>query len=100
MSDTKFYIGDVGTGIIVNVGVDIAAAVDTKLLVKKPDHSQVEWTPAAIHTIDAETKYLKYITAAGDLDQVGTYKLQAALTLGAWTGCGETANFQVTPKFC
>lgn len=100
MSETKVYLDDVGTGLIVNTGVDIAAAVGTKLFIRKPDRTEVEWTPAVIHTIDTLPNYLKYITVAGDLNLIGTYKVQAGLTLGPWTGRGETASFTVTSKFC
>ena len=35
----------------------------------------------------------------GDLDEAGVYKLQAALTLGDWSGLGRTASFTVRPRF-
>lgn len=99
MSETKFYIGDDGTGLIVNLGTDIDGATDTKLKVRKPDRQEVEW-PASVVEIDGAKNFLKYITQTGDLDQVGTYKLQASLTLGPWSGLGETTSFQVHSTFC
>lgn len=86
----KYYVGDVGTDIIVDCGSTIIGATDTTLKVKKPDGTEVEW----IATIDGATN-LKYTTIAGDFSVSGTYFLQASLALGGWTGLGETVQFVI-----
>lgn len=86
----KIYVGDIGTVILVDCGTVITGATNTKLKVKKPDGSEVEWTA----TIDG-TQKLKYIVASGDLNVAGTYYLNALLILGSWAGLGETATFSV-----
>jgi len=84
----KYYVGDIGTDIIVDCGSTITGATNTKLKVRKPDGTEVEWTA----TIDG-TDNLKYATIADDFSVAGTYLLQASLTLSGWAGLGETAHF-------
>lgn len=87
---SKYYVGDTGTEILVDCGSTITGATNTKLKVKKPDGTTVEWTA----TIDG-TDYLKYTTLSADFSVAGTYFLQASLTLGGWSGLGETAQFVI-----
>ena len=86
----KYYVGDVGTDIIVNCGSVITGATNTKLKIKKPDGTEVEWTAA----IDG-TNYLKYTTIVGDFNLPGAYYLQASLTINGWSGLGETVRFDI-----
>lgn len=86
----KYYVGDIGTDIIVDCGSTITGATATTLKVKKPDGAEVEWAAS----IDG-TDHLKYTTLIDDFSVPGTYFLQASLTLGGWTGLGETARFIV-----
>ncbi len=90
----KVYVGDVGTAIVVDCGYDISEATDTSLKVRLPDGTSVTWA-AEIHAIDGETRYLRYVTKAGDFQAAGNYRLQASLTLNGWSGLGETASFTV-----
>lgn len=90
----KHYTGEVGTIIIVGCGCIITGATNTKLLVKKPDGTEVELTC----TINSPTS-LEYIIQADDLSLPGRYYLQAYITLANWTGRGETASFIVNENF-
>jgi len=90
----KYYVGDTGTDIIVDCGTAITGATNTKLKVKKPDGSEVEWAA----TIDG-TDNLKYTTLISDFSVPGTYILQASLTLGGWTGLGESAQFMIYDSY-
>ncbi len=90
----KQYKGDVGTEILLDTSSDLTDATNTKIRCKKPDGTTVEWAA----TIKETTK-LSYITAAGDLDQAGMYRVQASLTLGSWSGLGETASFKILETF-
>ena len=95
MAGQKSYIGDIGTEIIVDVGTDITDATDHKMLIRKPDGTEEEWTPTSIFNV----KYLTYTTADGDFDQAGMYRLQAWVETpdGEWKG--ETAQFRVYDDF-
>jgi len=90
----KIYNESVGLQIIVDCGENIIGATGTYLKVRLPDGNEVEW-PATIDNPDS----LTYMTVNGDLSQYGEYFVQAFLTLGGWTGRGETDNFIVHNKF-
>lgn len=81
----KHYVGMVGVNVIVNCGHNITGATNTKLKVEKPDGTTVEWT-ATIYN----ENFLKYVSIADDFDQEGEYRIQAFLTLGDFTGPGDT----------
>ena len=97
----KFYVGDVGTDIILDCEETITGATGTKIKYKKPDGTSGEWT-AAVYD-DAESDYtsscLKYTTQADDLDIDGLWHFQTYLTLSGWTGSGETAGQMIYPAF-
>lgn len=91
----KLFVGDVGTEIILDCGVDITSASVVKILVRKPGVPGVsEW----VGTIEGTTQ-VKYTTKAGDLNAAGLYLLQAHVTMPTWSGKGETATLQVFPPF-
>lgn len=90
----KHYVGEIGTEILLDTGVTITGATETKIKCEKPDGTLVDWTA----TIKETTK-LTYLTVANDFNQSGLYKVQASLTLSGWTGLGETATFKVYDAF-
>ena len=90
----KIYVGDVGTTILVDMGEDISSATNLALEVKKPDGSIVEWVPTV-----SDKNFLKYIIKAGDLTLEGTYTINPKLTLGDWSGRGDTTLFVVSGQF-
>jgi methanogenic corrinoid protein MtbC1 len=93
---SKVYLGDVGTVIRVDMGADIAAATAAVLNVLKPDGTEDEWTG----DVDTEdTQDIIYTTVEGDLDQVGEYLIQPALTFADWEGLGETVRLVVHPPY-
>lgn len=91
---TKHYVGETGTEILVDTGVDITTATNTKIKCKKPDGTTVEWGASV-----KDTTKLSYLTQEGDFNQAGTYRVQASLSLGGWTGLGETASFKILELF-
>jgi hypothetical protein len=91
---SKFYVGDVGTKIIVDGGEDISSATVMRLYVKKPDGVIVTWNAA----LEGVTK-LTYTVQAGDWDIAGRYLLQAYVVTPSWTGRGDTVSFDVTAVF-
>lgn len=89
----KHYIGEAGTGLTVNCVATITTASPIALIVSKPDLTRAVWTP----TIGSASTLL-YTTVSGDFNQVGRYSLQASITIGGWSGYGETAEFLVYEK--
>lgn len=86
----KIYVGDVGTVITVDCGENISAATVMELKVEKPGGATITWT-ASLYGTD----YLRYTIQSGDLDESGTWKIQASVTLPSWSGLGETDKFIV-----
>jgi len=93
---SKYYVGDVGTIILLDTKVDLASAgvTFTSIRVKKPDSTEVEW----LATVYNNT-VLKYIIQDDDLDIAGRYELQAYAESASWSGLGDTVRFDVTSKF-
>lgn len=98
MAEIKHYVGEVGTAVIVDCGQDISAATGVSLSVKKPDGTTASWS-ATIYTLDGDPNYLRHVTIASDFSMAGVYEIQAVLTLGSWTGRGQTTNFIVYENF-
>ena len=94
----KIYVGDVGTAIVVGLGTDLADAMSPELHVQKPDGSFVVWAATVYGSAGLMTS-IRYITVAGDLDQPGKYKIQPHITIGGWTGHGETVSLNVYEEF-
>lgn len=89
----KIYVGTEGLMIKVETGISLSGATVTKLKVKKPSGTEVEWTA----TVDG-TK-LVYVTQAGDLDEEGLYKIQAYVELGALKILGDTDGIYVYGEY-
>ena len=90
----KVFLNDVGTVLEIDMKENISTATGLKLEVQKPDGTVVEWTPTIYGT-----NYLRYTTVAGDLNKVGTYFINPKLTIGGWTGEGDTVQFTVYAPF-
>jgi len=89
----KIYISDIGTIILIDMGENISLAIGITLDVIAPKSNNKIWIP------DIEgTNFLRYVIDEGDLDQVGIYKINPKLTLGDWTGHGDTVEFEVFNK--
>jgi len=64
--------------------IDISSATTKTIILKKPSGSSLE--KAANFTTDGTDGYLSYTTQSDDLDEVGTWKIQAYVVTsgGAW----------------
>ena len=85
-------VGDVGTVITLDCGVDISTATVKTIKVRKPTGETVSWA-ATLSEITA----MSYTTGSGDLDIAGTWHFQAVVTMPGWTGSGEIATMDVSP---
>lgn len=90
---TKIYRGQVIL-LLVNCGGDVTTGVNPTLRVLKPDGEVVSW-PAQPNG----TTFLSYTTNETDLDQIGTYSVQANPDLPSGNALGETATFEVSEYF-
>lgn len=86
----KSYVGDVGTILEVDCGVDISSATTHNLMVQKPDLTLDE----LVGTI-YNSNYIRYTTVDGDWDQAGIYRIQSKIVISGWEGLGETAKLRI-----
>ncbi len=75
------------------VAVDISAATGMAVKFEKPDGTAISRT-GTLNTDGLDGK-MKYTTIAGDIDQAGRWKVQAAAVIGGWNGRSEVVAFQV-----
>lgn len=93
-TETKVYVGDVGTVLLVDTCVDITLATSAKLKVRKPDGTLVEWAGAVY-----DTTKIRYATVTNDLDQAGSYRIQSYVVMPSGTWRGNTATLVVRNVF-
>jgi len=91
---SKPRVGDIGTAIVVDMGVDISSATGLDFAVRKPSYpatgGEESWTPTVYNT-----NYLRYIITTGDFDEEGMYEIVPSLTVGSWTGSADPVSFYV-----
>lgn len=93
MRDGKVYVGNTGTLISLNTEISLSDASLVQILILKPDGSNVTWTGLAVGP------NIQYITIAGDIDQPGTWFLQASVQKSSGTLSGETVPLYIYPAF-
>ena len=89
------YLGDIGTTIIVDTGIDLTGATTLELKVQKPSGAESTWTATIADGYTAPDGLLQYVTQSGDLDEVGSWKLQAHRIATGVNHLGDTAQFEV-----
>lgn len=88
---TQIFVGDTGTIIKLDCGVDISTATVHNIVVRKPNGTKVTWTG----TVSGASTII-YITQAGDLDIAGTWHFQAFVTMPGWSGLGEVVTLDIS----
>lgn len=85
----QIHVGDVGTAFRItlydcNTIVDVSTAVSQELTFLKPDGTKI--TVNTSFLTDGTDGVIQYLTEINDLDQDGTWKLQAHIVLptGEW----------------
>ena len=92
--DSRYYVGDIGTELIVDTCVDITTATLAQILVQKPDGTTDTWTGAVY-----DTTKIKYVIQSGDWDQEGQYRYQAYVEMPSWRGKGDTVAHKIYDSF-
>ena len=100
MSAEKIHINDIGTSVRIQVqedgvDVDISAATTLQIKLKKP--SGILDTHIASFVTDGTDALMHYITASGDLDEAGTWRIQGFIIFPSSSGefNTDTASFKV-----
>ena len=82
---SEIHAGDIGTIFRITIKdgdsiVDVSS-VDSKVIyLQKPDNSTL--TKAASYYTDGTDGIIQYVTESGDLDQIGTWQIQARIDFG------------------
>jgi hypothetical protein len=90
---------DIGTEIRVqindcnNAAIDISMADSKVIVFKKPNGDSISRN--ATFVTNGSDGLLYYIIADGDLTEVGTYKVQAIVTVGAYVWHSQFESFRV-----
>lgn len=81
---------DIGVVIQLDTGETVTGASAVAIKYRKPSGTTGTWTGTA------STQYIQYTTQAGDIDEAGTWVLQAYVTgLAGFTGHGNFARMNV-----
>jgi len=91
MAQSKSYVGDTGTIILLDCGTNISMATIVQIKVKKPDTTEV-----ILAAVTYNTNYIKGII---DFTQKGDYLFQAYVKTSEWEGRGGTVNWKVYDSF-
>lgn len=91
-------VGDFGMALVVRVdGMDLAITDSQVLTIRKPDGTELTWSPLTIAT--GAPSYVTYNIVAGDLDQSGVYAGDLMFTWGLLVttpGQATSSNFSFT----
>ncbi|MEE9457462.1 MAG: hypothetical protein V3W11_09975 [bacterium] len=91
----KMYVGDVGTKIILDIGVPTdGLSGATFSVLKKIGQAPATWPATPYGTTE-----LIHTVVEGDYDVAATYKLQAKVNTGTWSGRSETIEFRIHGHF-
>jgi hypothetical protein len=98
VSTAEIHKGDIGTVIQLTLYegsaiVDLSTATSKKLHFRKP--SGVVLTKDAIFVTNGTDGKVKYTTVSGDLDTVGTWKVQAVLDFPSGHWSSSVGSFKV-----
>lgn len=86
---SKIYQGQANVTISIDTGVTLGGATQTKILYKKPNGQKGSWDA----TVSGTT--MTYIPVNTDLDQSGTWELQAFAVIGGKQSYGEIIKLNV-----
>ncbi len=117
----KIYVDDIGHIILADAQCDISTATKASLIVAKPDDYDVEyeWVGTAYSEAKADyiadtgydeseegtlpdpcTRRIRYVTIAGDFNDIGNFKCQGYVELSGGAKLrGETFIIKISEKF-
>lgn len=84
------FLGDVGTEIVLDCGMDVSAATVRQIVARKASGTLVEWD-----ALPEGSNSIKYVTQPDDLNVVGEWQLQAKIEMPGWSGLGNIVPLKV-----
>jgi hypothetical protein len=76
-----------------SVPVDISGATAKQMVLKKPNGESLIVSADFVNT--GTDGLIKYMIQSGDLDQIGTWKIQGIVTIGAYVWHSNFESFKV-----
>jgi hypothetical protein len=101
-SEAEVHLNDIGTSFVVTINdcvsgtptaLDVSGATTLQLIFKSPSGTSSTKT-ASLNTDGTDGK-IKYTTVSGDLNETGTWRLQAYVVIGSGTWRSEVDTFKV-----
>ncbi len=101
-SEEEVHYNDIGTEFLVTIKdcvsgtptvLDVSSATTKELTFKSP--SGVSATKSAVLATDGSDGKIKYTTVDGDLDEVGTWRIQAKIGIGGGVFRSDVGSFKV-----
>lgn len=98
MAANEVHLNDIGVQFVVTLKdddetIDISAATTKNFLFKKPSGDLL--TKAGTLVTDGTDGKLSYTTASGDLNEVGTWKMQCNIIIGTYNWHSDVISFKV-----
>ncbi len=98
MAAQKIQVEDTGTSFRIlvqedNADVDISGATSMTIFLKKPSGTTL--TRSGSFVTDGTDSLMHYISVSGDIDEIGTWKLQGRVVLPQGTFKTEFKSFKV-----
>jgi hypothetical protein len=93
------HVNNTGTDFQVTIkdcngsALDISDATTTTIIFKKPSGTNL--TKTASFVTDGTDGLLRYVSVDGDIDEIGTWKIQASVTTPAGTWTSSFESFKV-----
>ena len=102
MAENEIHVNDIGTQFKLTIldggtALDVSTATK-KINFRKPDGTCLEKT--ASNFTDGTDGIIYYTTESGDLDVVGTWKMQAFVDFGATEFYSDVHSFKVHKNIC
>ena len=100
MSSGEIHVNDFGTRFLVTVkedgvGVDLSGASELTINFRKPSDTIAARTGSVLADGSALSGVMYYDTIAGDLDEIGHWKLQGKISITEGTFYTNVSSFQV-----
>lgn len=87
---TLLYVSQTYPDIIVETGIDIAAATETSIIYQSPTGTRGKWEGSL-----EGTTAVRYTLGVNDLFEAGTWKLQSYVIIGGRAAYGQIEEFEV-----
>jgi len=91
MEENIVYVGDTGTKLLFDIGIDSNEVKEAYLRVKNPNNEIVTWVASPV----PNSTEIEYILKAQDLSVPGSWVIQPHITLASWSGYASKVTLDV-----